>query len=338
MKKIRVAVVAGGISNEREVSLKSSAQIFEGLSSLSKYEVSFLEITPSGKWEWRMAPEKKSKKVWSGEFPEKKVFQKNADIFFIGLHGAYGEDGHIQALFDWLGVNYTGSGMTASAIGMNKYYCSELLARLGMSVPKTVILSEKDSGVARKEMKKSGIGLPCVVKPNNAGSSVGVALVKKWAQLEEALKNAFHESREAMIQECVTGREFSCGVMKNGDGSEVSALPPVEIITHGAEFFDYQAKYLSEKTEEICPAPISKKETNELIRLSEFAHTTLGCQGLSRSDFILSERDGKFYFLEINTLPGMTMASICPKEAKAAGMSFEKFLDKIVQLGLEKEK
>lgn len=338
MKKIRVAVVAGGTSNEREVSLKTGTQVFDGLSRSGKYDVSFLEITKSGRWEWRVAPGKKSKRIWSGEFPEKKSFKRNADVFFIGLHGAFGEDGRIQALFDWLGVRHTGSGVTASAIGMDKYRCSELVARFGMNVPKTVKLSEKNAASARKRMRQAGIGLPCIVKPNDAGSSMGIALVKKWPQFTKALATAFREGKEAIIQQYVKGREFSCGVLGNSDGRTVRALPPVEIVTHGTEFFDYRAKYFSQETEEICPAAIRAKESDELMRLAKLAHASVGCDGLTRSDFIRSDRDGKFYFLEINTLPGLTPASICPKEARALGISFETFLSRIVESGLTKRR
>lgn len=337
MKKIRVAVVAGGISNEREVSLKTGENVFEGLQRLKRYEVSFLEITKQGKWEWRTSLYKKSKKIWSGEFPEKRVFQKEADIFFIGLHGAFGEDGRIQALFDWLGVKYTGSGMTASAIGMDKQLCSELVSRYGVRIPKTLKCNLNDVRAIRKKLKQAGITLPCVAKPNDSGSSVGVTIIKKWAQLEKATKEAFQHSSEIMIQQFVKGREFSCAALGNVD-KKATVLPPVEIVTHGTAFFDYHAKYLSNETEEICPAPIEKNETRELKRITELAHMSLGCDGLTRSDFIYDEQDKKFYFLEINTLPGLTAASICPKEARAVGLSFEQFLKKIVELGLQKRK
>ncbi len=334
MKKIRAAVVAGGSSNEREISLKTGTQVFEGLKRLEKkYDVSFLEVTKTDTWEWRNAPEKKSKKIWSGEFPEKKVFQKNADIFFIALHGAFGEDGRAQALFEWLGMPYTGSGVLSSAMGMDKYRCSEFLSHCGMVVPRTVKLSSKNESAAKKEMKKNGINIPCVVKPNDARSSVGITLVKKWSQFSKALGDAFCEGEEVVIQQYVKGRELSCGVLGNTE-EEIQPLPPVEIVVHNAEFFDYQAKYFSKQTEEICPAPLSKKETKAVEQYALLAHQALGCAGLTRSDFILSEADGKVYFLEINTLPGMTAASICPKEVRAMGMSFEEFIDKIVQLGL----
>jgi D-alanine-D-alanine ligase len=336
MKKIRVAVVAGGMSSEREISIKTGRCVFEGLNQSEKYQVSFLEISKTGKWGWRVAPEKKSRKIWSGDFPEKKAFQNKADIFFIGLHGAFGEDGRIQALFDWLGVRYTGSGVTASAIGMDKYRCAELLASFGMHVPQTVALRTMDETSARKEIRRAGIALPCIVKPNDAGSSVGVTLIKKQAQLKKALKEAFHESHEVLVQQRVKGREFSCGVLGNSGQKKITVLPPVEIVAHGADFFDYQAKYLSKETEELCPAPLGRSEAKELMCLSELAHRAIGCDGVSRSDFILSDQDKKFYFLEINTLPGMTTASICPKEARAAGMTFEAFVAKIVELGLRK--
>lgn len=320
-KKIKVGVIAGGFSNERKISLMSGKQIIKALPK-EKYNAFLVEVSKD---------EKKA-------VPElvKKLSQKKIDVAFIGLHGRFGEDGKIQAILESLQIPYTGSGVLASALGMNKIKCTEFLEKFWIRSPKSVAFY-KGKGKAKKieEEVRKMVGFPCVVKPNKSGSSVGVTIVKKKSKLTEAMEKSFQEDSAVIVQEYIKGREFSCAVMGDSVRGELLALPLIEIVTPGAEFFDYKQKYFSKTVKEICPVDISQKLEKEIQEAAKKIHDILDCDGLTRSDFILTE-DGKFYFLEINTIPGQTEASLCPKEALAAGISFPEFLDWQVQMALGK--
>ncbi len=315
MKKIRVGVIGGGFSSERGVSLMTSKQIVQALPK-EKYEAFLLEVSKD---------EKKAVPQLLQDLARKKM-----DVAFIGLHGRFGEDGKIQAILDVLKIPYTGSGVLASALGMDKVKSMEVLGKNGILLPKFLTFTNPKINLSEVEGKiKKAIGYPCVVKPNESGSSFGVTIVKKSKDLSEAIQKAFQEDKIVIVQKYIAGRELSAGVL-----GEVS-LPVIEIIPHGAEFFDYQTKYFSDKTEEICPTNLNKKLEKKIRETAKKIHQILGCGGVTRSDFILT-KDNKFYFLEINTLPGQTQASLCPKEAKAAGIPFPEFLDRQVQMALQK--
>ena len=320
-KKIKVGIIAGGFSNEREISLMTGKQIIKALPK-EKYDAVLIEVS------------KDQKKA----VPEliKKLSQKKVDVAFIGLHGRFGEDGKIQALLESLQIPYTGSGVLASALGMNKIKCTEFLDKFWIRSPKFIAFykGKINSKEALAQTQKL-IGYPCVVKPSKSGSSVGVTIVKKKNKLLEAIEMALKEDNSVIVQEYIKGREFSAGVMGDSVRGELLALPIIEIITPGAEFFDYKEKYFSKTVKEICPVDISQKLEKEIQETAKKIHDILDCDGLTRSDFILTE-NGKFYFLEINTIPGQTEASLCPKEAKAAGISFPEFLDWQVQMALGK--
>ena len=325
--KLRVGILMGGISNEREVSLKSGEQVFNNLSR-DHYIVRAIEISKNGVW---ILDKKKTLRL----FPHNDL-KKYVDVVFIALHGAFGEDGKVQAILDTLQIPYTGSGVLASALGMNKTKTSELVTQYKILTPKSFLIHKNNYSlsdlITTIEQK---ISFPCVVKPNASGSSVGVSIVRNKKELPRALDKAFKEDTEIVIQQYIEGRELTCAVIGNTNQTELTSLPPIEIVSPGT-FFDYNAKYLSKKTQEICPAPIDSKISNELIRLSKKVHLALGCDELTRSDFILSKKDNKLYFLEINTIPGITKTSLCPKAAKAANISFSEFLDIQINLALNK--
>jgi len=315
-KKINIAIIGGGVSNERDISLKTSRQITEALST-KKYKISFIDV---GKKDWL-----------------KKINTK-IDVAFIALHGKFGEDGKIQAILDFFEVPYTGSGVLASALGMDKIKCLEFIKNQNINVPHFISLRKRDGmklDLLKKIVKKN-ISYPCVVKPNESGSSIGISIVKNQAGLKQALSEAFKEDSLLLIEEYIKGRELTCGVMGNTGKTDILALPPVEIIVQGNKFFDYQEKYFSKTVKEICPADINKKITDEIKKAAKLAHETLGCDGLTRSDFILSEKNNKLYFLEINTIPGQTETRLCPKEAKAVGWTFQEFIEKQIKLALVK--
>lgn len=342
-EKIKIAVISGGLSNEREVSLKSGEQVFSNLDD-EKYEKYLIEITKDGKWlttRNNLLIEDKSKnKSLVIMDSEKGIAENDLNVYnvvFLALHGTFGEDGRIQSVLDILGVPYTGSGVLASALGMDKLKSSQFVRALGIKTPNFLNFYDKNNVNIDNIDKQieSKIGYPCVVKPTESGSSIGISIVKERKDLDEAIKNAYNEHDKIIIEEFIKGREITCGVLGNNFDKELEALPPVEIISKN-EFFDYNAKYFSEDTEEICPAKISDDLTSLIQDNAKKIHRALGCDGLTRSDFIL--RDGEFYFLEINTLPGLTEQSLCPKEAKAAGMSFSEFIDKQVDLAIEKSR
>jgi len=316
-KKINIAIIGGGFSSEREISLKTSRQIAAVLPT-DKYKVSFIDIDKKNNW--------------------LKKITKKIDVAFIALHGKFGEDGKIQAILDSFQIPYTGSGVLASALGMNKIKCLEFIKKRGINVPSSVVLRKREdikNGLLNECIRKN-IKYPCVVKPNESGSSVGIAIVGNPAELKKAVNKAFKEDAAVIIEEYIRGRELTCGVLGNTGKTSLLVLPLVEIIVHGSNFFDYKEKYFSKTVEEICPAKIDKKTTDEVKKIAKLIHEALGCDGLTRSDFILSEKNNKIYFLEINTIPGQTAASLCPKEASALGWTFQEFVEKQIKLALVK--
>ena len=336
--KINVLVLCGGPSNEREVSLKTGLQIAKALPK-NKYQLTLAEITKDGRWLLRngIPPSLGNSKALIPTSRNSTL--QEFDVAFVGMHGRFGEDGKVQALLEMIGIPYTGSGVLASALGMNKMRTLEIIAKYGIKTPHFMALHsmpvEKDILTVQRKVERS-IGYPCVVKPNESGSSIGISIVGEKDDLLGAIKKAFKEDTIVLIEGYIKGKELTCAVMGNTGRSALVALPPIEIIPTG-EFFDYNAKYDSKETKEICPARIKKSHKAKLQALAQRIHAIIGCDGLSRSDFILTSR-GEFYFLEINTIPGLTEASLAPKAAKAHGMPFPKFLDVQIQLAMAKKK
>lgn len=323
-KNIRVGVFCGGVSSERDISLLTGEQVVKALVSKG-YIVYIICIESDGRWIISLDT--------SGEkeiFVEK--ISEYIDVAFLALHGKYGEDGTIQRILDEHNIIYTGSGSEASALGMNKEECSQKISLHGIRTPKTIIYEGNIEIV--KEKIYDSIGFPCIIKPNASGSSVGITLVKKESELEISIRKAEKEDEKILIQEYIRGREFSCGVLGNRE-FEKFALPVVEICPKNHEFFDYEAKYQKDETDEICPARIEESISNEIQYLAKKVHELLGCDGLTRSDFIVDSSENIF-FLEINTIPGQTQTSLCPKEASALGWSFSDFIVKQINLALKK--
>lgn len=291
--KTKVLVVCGGVGGEREVSRASGKKIYENLDS-TKYLIDLFEI--------------KVKEDYLKIVEE--VKKKQIDVVFNALHGEWGENGVFQAILEAAGVKYTGSGVVASAVGMNKKL-SKVVARS---------LKIKTAKYTSK--------LPCVVKPMDNGSSVGVSVAKTKQELKEAVVLA-KKYGEYFCEEYLAGTEVSCGVMGN---KEVEALPVIEICPKN-EFFDYEAKYTEGKCKEIVPARISQELTKQIQGQSVAIYKKLGCRGYARVDFIIYKNTP--YFLEINTLPGMTEMSLLPQEAGAIGIDYPSLLDKIICLSLE---
>lgn len=325
-KKIKVAVISGGISSERSVSIKSAKQVYDNLPK-DKYIPTLINIAKDGRW---LYSNKKLVNIYDSKWGYKKSELKKFDVAFIALHGKFGEDGKIQALLEIVGLPYTGSGVLASALAMDKVKTNDLVSSMGIAVPKRLVLEKSFKDV---KLLKNVLSYPCFVKPNQSGSSLGISRVDSLKDLAKALKFAFKEDDIVLIEELIDGREITCGVLGNSSKGKVMILSPAEIVPKNT-FFDFEAKYDEEKAEELCPAPINKKLIKKIQKLSEQIHLLIGCDGLTRSDFIL--KGDIYYFLEINTIPGITKESICPKEAKAAGIDFGEFLSQQIKLAMNK--
>lgn len=283
----------GGPSSEHDVSLKTGENIYRNLDR-SKYIPSRLVLSKS----WKLTHEGKEIAFPAGF--------KKFDVIFIALHGVFGEDGSLQTILDTLNVAYTGSGATASAIGMDKWVSGELFKKAGFLIPHTRLFQGE-------------VPVPSVVKARRGGSSIGTFLIRKKEDIP-------HLDGDYLVQEILTGPEYTCGVLEVNE--RPGALPVIEIRASG-NFFDYRSKYSKGGAEEIVPAPITAALSKKIRSLAVKAHKTIGARGYSRSDFILS--NGKLYILEINTLPGLTEASLLPKAAVASGITFPKLLDLIIE-------
>jgi len=311
MKKLTIALLSGGISSERDVSIASGNQVYEALDR-DKYEV--IRYDPKT------------------DLPKLIADAADIDAALIILHGPYGEDGTVQGLLDLLNIPYQGSGVLGSAIGMNKLVSKQLYKNAGL--PVAPYLTFNSIGMVNPLEVVDKLGLPLVVKPVTGGSSIGLSIVKTEDSLSAALEKAFAEDREIIIEAYVKGIELTGGVVGN---DELQALPIVEIIPgEEFEFFDYTAKYTPGASEEVCPARIDDAMTAKAQTYAKTAHRALCCKGYSRTDMILA--DGEIYVLETNTIPGMTPTSLLPQAAGVAGISFSQLLDRLIELGLEDNK
>ncbi|MEO8065284.1 MAG: D-alanine--D-alanine ligase [Candidatus Doudnabacteria bacterium] len=339
-KKLRIALIFGGTSQEREISLKSGKNVAENLSK-KKYDVTPVEISEKGQWLISSPTIKQieklgyTKKISSNReiVPIDKNSQGKIDVAFLALHGPGGEDGTIQGVLQSLGVKYTGSGILASALAMDKAKTKRVVASEGILVAPHVILNSEEY---RKNSKKylNKLHGKLVIKPNRIGSSLGVTIAKSKKEIKAGIRRAFEHDSEILIEEYLSGRELTVPVLGN---QKLQALPVIEILPkRGSEFFDFRAKYNPDYSDEIVPAHIPRSLAKNLQERAVLIHKLLGCRGVSRSDFIVKD-NGQIYFLEINTIPGMTANSLTPKSAKAAGISYPQFLDKLIGLALDKE-
>lgn len=321
-EKTRVGVLRGGPSSEYEVSLKSGASVLKHLPEM--YSPVDIFIDRRGTWHLHGMPRE----------PHRALAQ--VDVVFNALHGEYGEDGGVQELLDTHAIPYTGSGRFASAMAMNKAAAKGMLAAHGIKTPYYRLLRrEENVSVPRlASALHRSFPQPCIVKPLAKGSSVGTAVAGTLSEMIDALDNGFAVSDVLLIEEFLRGREATCAVVDNFRGERHYALLPIEIIPpQESPFFDYYAKY-SGKTREICPGNFSQKEKDELQELSKRIHTALGLRHYSRSDFIVHPRRG-IYFLEVNTLPGLTEESLLPKALSAVGCSLPQFLEHIISLATQ---
>ncbi len=320
--KTRVAVLRGGPSSEYDVSLKSGETVLKNLPS--KYEGVDIFISKDGTWHLHGIEKKPADAL------------KGIDVAFVALHGQYGEDGKVQGILQHIGIPFTGSESLPSAVAMNKDLTKKALTNLKgkikLAAHKTFsredIAAKGAHGVFRE------IALPSVVKPVSAGSSVGVSIVRVFFELEPALQNALAHADFVLIEEFIEGREATCGVLDDFRGEKHYTLLPVEIIhDKNSAFFDYAAKYGGGSIE-ICPGNFDEPTKQAIREAAKLIHQELGLRHYSRSDFIVHPKRG-VYFLETNTLPGLTAESLLPKSVTAVGSTLSQFLDHVLTLALQ---
>lgn len=319
--KINVAVLRGGPSSEYDVSLITGAAVFEHLPE--KYKAHDILIDKKGVWHRGGTP----------KTPHKALH--NIDVVINAMHGEFGEDGKVQHILDGLNVPYTGSKTLASALGMNKMLSKKTFIEAGIMTPESLYVeSDGYLELDAEEIFKT-FPMPVVVKPNAAGSSVGVSIAHDFASLLMGLKKASLISGQILVEQYIEGREATCGVIENFRGKDIYTLLPIEIVPQKDQtFFDYESKYSENKgAREDCPGNFNKKTTALIQDMAIAAHKALGLRHYSRSDFIVSPRG--VYILETNSLPGLTPQSLLPKSLAAVGSSFPEFLDHLVGLALD---
>ncbi|MGN0364491.1 MAG: D-alanine--D-alanine ligase [Suilimivivens sp.] len=341
---MKIVVLAGGISTERDVSLSSGAMIYRALKR-NGHQAVLLDVylgytgedadsifEKNEDWAKEMGsiseknPDIEQVKAMRPD-GDKNFFGPNvisicqsADVVFMALHGENGENGKIQACFDLMGITYTGTDYASSALCMDKGLSKDMFACYGIPTPAGIRLRKGQN-------QEKQVSFPCIVKACCGGSSVGVSIANKEEEYEDALKEAFRYDDEVIVEQYIKGREFSVGVM---DGR---ALPVIEIAPLQG-FYDYKNKYQAGSTVETCPAQLSEEKTREMQGYAETAFQALRLKNYARMDFMMSE-NGDIYCLEANTLPGMTPTSLLPQEAAAEGVSFEQLCEKIIQAAMK---
>ena len=325
MKK-KVALVTGGLSGEAQISYKSALTVNVNLDR-SKFEVFQIDINPSGWWYTpeNSAPQKVNRDDFSITDGGSKI---NFDVVLLCIHGTPGEDGKLQGYFDMLGLPYTSCDAATSALTFNKRYTVAVAAFGGISVANSMHLFKHTPVSPENILAK--LQLPVFVKPNNGGSSIGMSKVTTADALAPALEKAFKEDNQVLVEEFISGREFTIGVFKTKGTLQV--LPITEIET-SHEFFDFEAKYQG-KSVETTPAFISETMQSQLEAAAKRVYEVLNCRGVVRIDFIYNEQKGLPYMLEVNTVPGQSAASVIPQQVKAMGVSLQDFYTSIVEESL----
>jgi D-alanine-D-alanine ligase len=331
--KLKIAVICGGNSTEREVSLLCGQNVFENLDR-EKYEVYLVEISEN--LAWFDTTRNLKLNLYSTENGINSTFKNLYDLAFLAMPGTFGEDGQLQSLLEIIGLKYTHSGRLSSALAMDKNIASDLAQSIGLKIPKTFVFNSKTKPETTLKSIQSKLTFPIIFKPNSGGSSVDTFKIQNTSELKEKLDYFFEKQEQIILaQEFVIGREITCPVLGNSNSTQELHVLPVGEILIESEFFDYQAKYFDEKTREVFPAQVDPKFEKEIQRQSKLIHQKLNCDGLSRTDFILTS-DNQIYYLETNTNPGMTAQSLCPKAGALEFGSVSNFLDKIIDLALEK--
>ena len=342
---MKIVVLAGGTSTEREVSIVSGTGVCKALRERGHrailldvffgwmeceteeafgeaYDVDQAAAYIHG-FDGQLDQAQKERREFFG--PQVLKLCQEADMVFMALHGANGEDGKVQAAFDLFGIRYTGTGYLSSAVAMDKALTKQFFRAWGVPTPGgTTFLKNQEN----TELNVHGLALPVVVKPCCGGSSVGITIARTKEEYEQSLKEAFSYENQIVVEEYIEGREFSVAVV---DGK---AYPVIEIAPKEG-FYDYKNKYQAGSTVETCPADLSPKKTKEMQGYAELGARALGIEGYCRLDFMM-DREGKLYCLEANTLPGMTPTSLIPQEAAVLGVSYPELCEKLIQISMKK--
>ena len=308
-EELRVALLAGGASDEREISLASGRGAGEALRAAG---FSVTEFDPANKKDLQA------------------LIEGNYDVAFLCMHGKMGEDGTLQGFLEMLGLPYTGSGVWSSALAMDKVKSKLFYERAGIQTPRSVTLKTPADMTAEEIV--AAVGDACVVKPATEGSALGVYIVNGVDEVDAAVKKAFELDTSVLVETFVKGTELTIAVIGN---EELEALPVIEIVPRN-EFYDFESKYAPGGSQHVCPAPLDEDATERVQDMAKAAHRALECSGVSRSDFIMDE-SGAFWILETNTLPGMTTTSLVPDAARVAGMEFPQLCEKLIEYALEDE-
>lgn len=341
--KLRIALLFGGRSAEHEISIISARAIYKNLNR-HLYSIQSIYINKKGLWKIVNSPDVPVSELKKPPFfsfipwteprlrPELK-----ADVYFPVLHGPYGEDGTIQGLLEMAGLPYVGSGVLASATGMDKAIFKNVLSSLNLPVVPFTVIMEKDWLENKKKIEKEildKLGLPIFIKPANLGSSVGISKVKNRKSLSPAIELAFRYDRKILAEKGVNAREIECSVLGN---EEPLASLPGEVIPY-REFYDYADKYLEGKTRFNIPAELPSEKIKEIQHLAIAAFKAIDASGLARVDFFLEKDSGRVYINEINTMPGFTEISMYPRLWEVSGLSFSSLLDRLIELALERSR
>jgi len=325
IKKPDIAIVAGGDSSEFEVSVKSAGNILKAIDT-DKF-TPWLVYIKSGDWAV-IRDDKNIASIDKSDFSF--IFNNNKisfDYTYITIHGTPGEDGILQGYFDLLKIPYSSCDVHSSSLTFNKWFCINYLRNFNIKIARSLLINKGEDADPKKITGK--LGLPVFVKPNAGGSSFGITKVKKEDELIPALNKAWKESRGAIVEEFINGTEFTCGLVKLKSKDYI--FPVTEVIPRN-EFFDFEAKYTPGVTDEITPARLPQNLTKKCQQLSSYIYDLCQCSGIVRIDYILS--NGDFYFLEVNTTPGMTATSFIPQQLKAMGLSLKDIITLIIEEAL----
>lgn len=304
----RVAILAGGKSDEREISLASG----EGArAALEQAGFPYAMLDPADRADL------------------KRLLDEDFDVAFLCMHGKYGEDGTLQGMLELIGIPYTGPGVWSSATAMDKAKSKIFYERAGVATPPSATLLPGDEVDVPALMER--LGRKCVVKPATEGSAIGVFIVEGEKAIEQAIAKAFEIDAEVLVERYIKGREYTVAVLGNDDAE---ALPVIEIVPK-SDFYDFESKYAEGGSQHICPADLPNEVEQHLKDMAVRAHKALACEGISRSDIII-EDDGRCWLLETNTLPGMTATSLLPDAARAAGITFPELCTRLVRYALER--
>ena len=311
LTRARIGVLMGGQSSEREISLRTGQAVHRALLRRG-YDAVPIDVGPS----------------LYKELQEQKI-----ELAFLALHGPGGEDGAIQGFLETIGMPYTGCGVLASAMGMDKVTAKALLTQHGVPVPPGTVVKRGDAMSSGRILRSAKLTWPVVVKPASQGSTIGVSVVRRPSEWKQALTLAHQYDRQALVEAYIPGHEITVSLLGEGEG-KVSVLPAVEIVAPSG-FYDYTAKYQKGKTRYLCPAPLSANVTRRLRELAVKTYEVFGCEGAVRVDFRVTPR-GRPYVLELNTIPGMTETSLLPMAAAQAGIDYDALTERILESALRR--